>query len=99
MPPALILDNGSHREPLHQSPVCRRTTVPPDSVMGSARAESPLLEKPLEGTVYLATGYGHKLPDVLAALKGQVDVNLDGGRQQQERRVCGPASKRSPTSR
>jgi len=47
-------------------------------VMGTATAVSPLLEKPLEGTAYLASGYGHKLPDVLVALKGQVDVNLDG---------------------
>jgi hypothetical protein len=46
--------------------------------MGTATAVSPLLEQPLQGTVYLAAGYGHKLPDVLVALKGQVDVNLDG---------------------
>ncbi len=77
MPPALILDNG------HIGNTCTKVqfaaeSCPANSVMGSARAESPLLEKPLEGTVYLATGYGHKLPDVLAALKGQVDVNLDG---------------------
>jgi hypothetical protein len=51
---------------------------PAKSVLGTAVAVSPLLEKPLEGTVYLASGYGHKLPDVLAALKGQVNINLDG---------------------
>src|SRR4029077_16585595 len=39
---------------------------------------SPLLEKPLEGPVYLASGYGHKLPDLIAELNGQIDVVLDG---------------------
>ena len=77
MPPSLILDNA------HINTVCTKVQLaagacPAGSVMGTAKAVSPLLEKPLEGTVYLATGYGHKLPDVLAVLKGQVDVNLDG---------------------
>ncbi len=77
MPPALILDNAHIGDPCTKVQFAAQN-CPADSVMGTARAESPLLEKPLEGTVYLATGYGHKLPDVLAALKGQVDVNLDG---------------------
>ncbi len=77
MPPALILDNR------HIDTVCTKVqfaaeNCPAGSVLGNATADSPLLEKPLEGPVYLATGYGHKLPDVLVALKGQVDVNLDG---------------------
>jgi hypothetical protein len=77
MPPSLILDNS------HIDTVCTKVqfaadACPAGSVMGTAKAVSPLLDKPLEGPVYLATGYGHKLPDVLAALKGQVDVNLNG---------------------
>ena len=77
MPPALILDNS------HIDTVCTKVqfaaeNCPAGSLMGTAKAETPLLAKPLEGKVYLATGYGHKLPDVLVALKGQVDVNLDG---------------------
>jgi hypothetical protein len=77
MPPALILDNEHIGNPCTKVQFAANN-CPASSVMGTARAVSPLLDKPLEGTVYLATGYGHELPDVLAALKGQVDVNLDG---------------------
>jgi hypothetical protein len=77
MPPALILDNAHIGDPCTKVEFAANN-CPANSVMGTARAVSPLLDKPLEGTVYLATGYGHELPDVLAALKGQVDVNLDG---------------------
>jgi hypothetical protein len=77
MPPSLILDNEHIGNPCTKVQFAANS-CPEDSIMGTAVAISPLLEKPLEGTVYLATGYGHKLPDVLAVLKGQVDVNLDG---------------------
>ena len=46
-------------------------------MIGYAKAETPLLEKPLEGPVYLRSS-GHKLPDIVAALKGQIDIDLDG---------------------
>ena len=77
LPPSIILDNAHIKSPCTKVQFAAGN-CPPGSVMGTARAESPLLEKPLEGTVYLASGYGHKLPDILAALKGQVDINLDG---------------------
>ena len=52
---------------------------PPGSVIGFAKAETPLLEKPLEGPVYLrAGGAGRKLPDIVAALNGQIDIALVG---------------------
>jgi hypothetical protein len=47
-------------------------------VIGSASAVSPLLDEPLEGPVYLMTGFGHKLPDIVADLRGQIHVVLDG---------------------
>jgi hypothetical protein len=50
---------------------------PPASVYGHAKAWSPLLDHPLEGPVFLKTP-GHKLPDLLAALNGQIDVALEG---------------------
>ncbi len=50
---------------------------PPGSDVGFAKATTPLLEKPVEGPVFLRTG-GHKLPDIVAALNGQIDVALDG---------------------
>ncbi|MGE5527149.1 MAG: hypothetical protein ACM3Q9_00620 [Methanosarcina sp.] len=49
---------------------------PPSSVYGFARAETPLLDQPLEGPVYLRAS-SHQLPDLVAALGGQIDVVLD----------------------
>jgi hypothetical protein len=77
MPHALFLDNS------HVGNPCTRVqfaanACPASSVLGTAEAETPLLDKPLAGPVYLMSGYGHKLPDLIAALKGQIDVNLDG---------------------
>jgi hypothetical protein len=37
-----------------------------------------LLDEPLEGPVYLTTGFGHKLPDLVADLNGQIHIQLDG---------------------
>ncbi len=50
---------------------------PAGSVYGHARAFSPLLDKPLEGPVYLRSS-SHRLPDLVAALNGQIDVELSG---------------------
>jgi hypothetical protein len=52
---------------------------PAGSDLGFAKAETPLLEKPLEGHVYLRSNGGErKLPDLVAALNGQIDVALIG---------------------
>jgi hypothetical protein len=77
MPHTLFLDQSHVGSPCTKVQFAANA-CPAKSVLGTAKAESPLLAKPLEGTVYLASGYGHKLPDVLAALKGQVNINLDG---------------------
>lgn len=49
---------------------------PPTSVYGTARAETPLLDHPLEGPVFLRSST-HALPDLVAVLDGQIDVVLD----------------------
>jgi hypothetical protein len=50
-------------------------SCPAKSVLGKAIAYSPLLEKPLEGTVYLRSNGGEREPpDIVAALKGQIDA-------------------------
>jgi hypothetical protein len=52
---------------------------PKGSIYGHARAITPLLEKPLEGPVYLRSNGGErKLPDLVAALNGQIDIALWG---------------------
>ena len=50
---------------------------PRQSIYGFARAFTPLLDKPLEGPVYLRSS-DNPLPDLVAALHGQVEVDLVG---------------------
>jgi hypothetical protein len=75
LPHALFLDQAS------LGSVCTRVQFaaqqcPAKSVYGHARAFSPLLDKPLEGPVYLRSS-NHTLPDMVAHLQGQVTVDLD----------------------
>jgi hypothetical protein len=75
-PHSLFLDNS------HIGTPCTRVQYaalqcPPGSVIGSAKAFSPLIEKPLEGPVYLRSS-SHKLPDIVADLKGQFEIELPG---------------------
>jgi hypothetical protein len=50
---------------------------PDKSVLGAATARTPILDAPLSGPVYLVTS-NHKLPDLVASLSGQVDIDLRG---------------------
>jgi hypothetical protein len=59
-------------------PVLLEGKCPPKTVYGKAKAWSPLLEKPLEGKVYLVGGFGYKLPALVAELDGQIRVLLVG---------------------
>jgi hypothetical protein len=76
LPRALILDQGNIAK------VCTRVQFaagecPANSVYGYARAFTPLLDKPLEGPVYLRSS-DNPLPDLVAALHGQVNIDLAG---------------------
>ena len=51
---------------------------PAKSIYGHAKAWTPLLDKPLEGPVYLGVGFGYKLPALVADLNGQVRILLKG---------------------
>ncbi len=77
LPHTLLLDN-SHINNTCTKPQLLSHTCPDSSVIGYATAETPLLGAPLQGPVYLAVGYGHKLPDVVADLGGQIRILLDG---------------------
>ncbi len=52
-------------------------SCPPASIYGRAKAWSPLLDKPLEGPVYLRSS-SHQLPDLVASLNGQIHIDLVG---------------------
>jgi hypothetical protein len=76
LPHALFLDQAS------LGTVCTRVQFAADkcpkrSIYGKARAFTPLLGKPLEGPVYLRSS-NHTLPDLVAHLEGQVDIDLAG---------------------
>jgi hypothetical protein len=75
LPRALILDQGNLAK------VCTRVQFaagecPRNSIYGYARAFSPLLDKPLQGPVYLRSS-DNALPDLVADLRGQVEIELD----------------------
>jgi hypothetical protein len=66
----------------HISTLCTRAQLashscPPASVYGNAEASTPLLDGKLSGPVHLVPG-GGKLPDLVADLRGQVDIQLRG---------------------
>jgi hypothetical protein len=85
----VTLPESEYLEQGHLKDVCTRKVFetgatpgencPPKSIYGHARATTPLLEAPLEGPVYLRTGYGTKLPELAAALNGpQISITLAG---------------------
>jgi hypothetical protein len=59
-------------------PVLLEGKCPAKTIYGKAKAWTPLLDKPLEGPVYLVGGYGYKLPALVAELNGQIRVVLKG---------------------
>ena len=76
LPHALFLDQASLGQ------ICTRVQFsaqqcPQKSVYGHARAITPLLAQPLEGPVYLRSS-NNTLPDLVAHLEGQVDIDLVG---------------------
>lgn len=77
LPHAIFLDQAS------LGTVCTRpqfaaNQCPKKSIYGKARAFTPLLGKPLEGPVVLRSNPSHTLPDMVAHLEGQVDIDLVG---------------------
>jgi hypothetical protein len=59
-------------------PVLLEGKCPKSSVYGKAKAWTPLLDKPLQGNVYLVGGFGYELPALVAELNGQIRVLLKG---------------------
>lgn len=78
----VTLPHSAFLEQGHIGTVCTRVQFAADqcpkaSIYGKARAITPLLDQPVEGPVYLRSS-NHELPDLVAALDGQIDVDLVG---------------------
>jgi hypothetical protein len=78
LPPSLFID------PRHVGNPCTRVQFaandcPARSILGHARAFTPLLDRPLEGPViFRSNGGERKLPDLVADLNGQIHIVLVG---------------------
>jgi hypothetical protein len=78
----VTLPHSAFLDQSHIGTVCTRVqfaahACPAASVYGHATANTPLLDQPLSGRVYLRSS-SHKLPDLVADLNGQIEVTLDG---------------------
>lgn len=79
---SVALPRSEFLEQSHIGTICTRVqfaaeACPKRSIYGKARAFSPLLDKPLEGPVYLRSS-NNELPDLVAALDGQIEFDLVG---------------------
>lgn len=79
---SVTLPRSQFLEQAHIGTVCTRVQFaakkcPDASIYGKARAFTPLLDKPLEGPVYLRSS-DNLLPDMVADLRGQFDIELAG---------------------
>jgi len=77
LPKGELLDQG------HIGTVCTRPqfaqqACPSASLLGTAEASSPLIAQPLKGNVYLRSNPAHELPDLVADLRGQINIELAG---------------------
>jgi hypothetical protein len=78
LPPTTFID------PTRISNPCTRVqfdanACPKSSILGRAKAISPLLDEPLQGPVYFRSNGGERdLPDIVADLRGQFRITLVG---------------------
>jgi hypothetical protein len=76
LPHSLFLEQG-HIKTVCVRPALAAHECPKASQYGYAEALTPLLGKPLRGPVYLVPSE-HKLPDLVADLRGQVEIQVHG---------------------
>jgi hypothetical protein len=76
LPHAIFLDQ-SHIKTVCTRPQLASQTCPNAAIYGHAQARSPLLGNPLRGPVYMVSS-NHILPDLVADLRGQVNIQLHG---------------------
>ena len=78
LPPTMFIDNAHVNNPCTRAQFAENA-CPPKSILGTARAWSPLLDEPLEGPViFRSNGGARDLPDLVADLNGQFRILLVG---------------------
>ena len=78
LPTSQFIDNAHINNPCTRAQYAAQA-CPPGSILGTVTAYSPLLDQPLTGNVYFrANGGERELPDIVAALRGQISVDLVG---------------------
>ena len=78
----VALPHSEFLDTTHIKTICTRvqfaaSQCPKGAIYGKAKAITPLLDKPLEGPVYLRSS-SNPLPDLVADLNGQIHVVLAG---------------------
>ena len=79
---SVVLPHSEFLAQDHIRTICTRVqfaadNCPKASIYGYAKAVTPLLDKPLQGPVYLRSS-SHPLPDLVADLNGQFEITLAG---------------------
>lgn len=78
LPPSEFIDQAHINNPCTR-PNFAAGTCPPGSILGKAKAITPLLDEPLEGLVYFRSNGGERqLPDLVVDLHGVVNIVLVG---------------------
>ncbi len=78
LPKTAFIDNAHINNPCTRAQYAAEA-CPAKSVLGTVEARTPLLDEPLRGKVYFrANGGERELPDIVAALRGQIAVDLVG---------------------
>ena len=78
LPPTLFIDQDHINAPCTRVQFAQNA-CPKLSILGRARATTPLLDQPLEGPVYFRSNGGEReLPDIVADLRGPIHFTLVG---------------------
>jgi hypothetical protein len=79
---SLTLPKGELLDNAHIANICTRVQFaadqcPDNASLGYASADTPLLDRPIQGRVWLRSS-SHRLPDIAVSLQGQIDLELVG---------------------
>jgi hypothetical protein len=77
--PRSVFFENAHLTTICTKPQFAAGKCPRNSIYGQAAVTTPLLDEPLKGPVYLrASGGDRALPDLVAELNGQIEIDLVG---------------------